>query len=413
LKVSEGRSTRNRALNRLSAAKVAKLKQAGFYEDGGGLRLIVTDKLTKRWALRLTITGRRVERGLGVWPTVSLEEARRKADRYRQAAKEGRDARFEEKEQGQRRAVRFRDAFESFFEIRRQQLSNGKHVQQWQNTMRDYVFPVIGDRPVAEIMAGEVIEVLQPIWFKKPETAARVLQRVQATFDSAILRGTREKANPCIGVARELGTDHRRVSHHRALHWKEVPAFVRSLRERATMPVTKLLFEFLILTAARSGEARGALWSEIDFEYRTWTIPGFDPITGRRMKAGRAHVVPLSARTLDILAEVRHLANCPLIFPGKKGQPLSDSTLSKLMRDAEIPGTPHGFRSAFKDWAAEHGVRDEVSEAALAHVDRDKVRAAYRRTHFLDELIKLMERWSDFVCGSRAAGEGKGVHGIK
>jgi integrase len=383
----------------LSAIKVAKLKEPGLYEDGGGLRLIVTGKGTKRWALRVTIAARRVERGLGVWPTVSLEEARRKADRYRRAAKEGRDARLEEQQERRRRAVRFRDAFESFFEIRRQQLTNGKHVQQWLNTMRDYVFPAIGDRPVAAITAGEVIEVLKPIWFTKPETAARVLQRMRATFDSAILRGTREKANPCIGVARELGTDHRKVRHHAALDWREVPAFVRDLCQRPTMPVTRLLFEFLILTAARSGEARGALWREIDCEARTWTIPGADPITGRRMKAGRSHVVPLSGRALQILCEARKLHDGPVVFPGKKGQPLSDSTLSKLVRDAGVHGTPHGFRSAFKDWAAENGVRDEVSEAALAHADHDRVRAAYRRTRFLEERKELMERWAEFVTG--------------
>src|SRR5258706_8236431 len=201
-------------MHRLSAVKVTKLKQPGLYEDGGGLRLVVTDKGTKRWALRLTIHGRRVERGLGVWPTISLEEARRKAGNYRRAARDGRDARFEEKQERRHRGVRFRDAFDKFFEIRRQQLSNGNHVQQWQNTVRDYVFPVIGNRPVSEITAGEVVDVLKPMWITKPETAARALQRVQATFDSAILRGTREKANPCIGVARELGTDHRRVTHH-------------------------------------------------------------------------------------------------------------------------------------------------------------------------------------------------------
>jgi integrase len=401
-------NNRVRALNRLSAVKVAKLKEPGLYEDGGGLRLIVTEKGTKRWSLRITIAGRRVERGLGVWPTVTLEEARKKAERFRRAAKEGRDARIEEELAKQRRSVSFRDAFEQFFEVRRQQLSNGKHVQQWRNTMRDYVFPYIGDRPVAEVTASEVIDLLKPIWFAKPETAARVLQRIKATFDSAILRGTRERANPCIGITRELGTDHRKVTHHAALHWKEVPAFVRTLHQRELWPATRLLFEFLILTVARSGEARGALWSEIDFESRTWTIPGSDPITGRRMKAGIPHVVPLSKQALQVLSEARQLHTGNLIFPSKRGRPLSDSTLSKLMRDAGVLGTPHGFRSSFKDWAAEHGVRDEVSEVALAHADRDKVRAAYKRTRFLQERFGLMEKWADFLygtsLGSMAAG---------
>ena len=394
------RERRVRAIHRLSAVRVAKIKAPGLYEDGGGLRLIVTDKGVKRWSQRLTIIGRRVERGLGVWPAVSLEQARRKAELFRRAAKDGRDARLDEKHEKSRRAVLFKDAFDAFFEIRRQQLSNGKHVQQWQNTMRDYVFPVIGDRPVAEVTAAEVIEVLKPIWFSKPETAARVLQRIKAIFDSSILRGTRERANPCIGVTRELGTDHRKVTHHLALAWRDIPAFVRGLQGRAASLVTRLLFEFLILTAARSGEARGALWSEIDLDQRIWTMPGSDEITGRRTKAGRTHVVPLSRTALEVLDEARRLHDGPLVFPGRKGQPLSDNTLSKLMRDAGIPGTPHGFRSAFKDWAAEQGVRDEVSEAALGHADRDRVRAAYLRTQFLDERRAVMERWARTVMGA-------------
>ena len=380
---------------------MTKLKEPGLYEDGAGLRLVITDQKTKRWALRLTINGRRVERGLGVYPDVGLDDARQKAAELRRAAKDGRDARAEDK-QKKRSNSTFKDAFEKFFSVREQQLSNGKHVQQWRSTMRDYVFPVIGNRPVAEITAGEILDVVQPIWFTKPETATRVLQRLNAVFDSAILRGTREKANPCIGVSGELGTDHRKVKHHAALPWQEVPAFVRDLRQRAAMPATVLAFEFLILTAARSGEARGALWQEFDLVRRRWTIPASDPVTGRRMKGEEVHVVPLSDPAIQILNTARDLHDGPVVFPGTKGQPLSDNTLSKLMRDAAIPGTPHGFRSAFKDWAAETGVRDEVSEAALAHADRDRVRAAYRRTRFLDERVGLMQRWAAFVCEPKA-----------
>jgi integrase len=267
--------------------------------------------------------------------------------------------------------------------------------------MRDYVFPEIGSRPVAEVTAAEVIEVLKPIWFSKPETAGRVLQRIKATFDSAILRGTREKTNPCVGITRELGTDHRKVRHHRALRWQEVPVFFENMQSRGLMPVTRLLFEFLILTVARSGEARGALWREVDIEGRTWTIPGSDPASHRRMKSGESHIVPLSDRVIDVLSEARKLHGGYLIFPGVKGRPLSDNVLSKLMRDWDVPGTPHGFRSAFKDWAAEAGIRDEVSEAALAHADRDTVRAAYRRTRFLDERRVLMQRWAEFLTSTR------------
>ncbi len=392
---------RVRAAHRLSAVKVGKVKEPGHYEDGAGLRLVVTDKGTKRWALRLTINGRRVERGLGIYPDVGLEEARQKAIVLRRAGKDGRDARAEAK-QSKHTNTTFKDAFEAFFSVREQQLSGGKHVQQWRNTMRDYVLPKIGRRPIADITAAEVIDILKPLWFTKPETASRVLQRLKAVFDSAILRGTRERANPCIGVSAELGTDHRKVTHHAALPWREVPKFVRELRQRAAMPATKLVFEFLLLTATRSGEARGAMWAEIDLETKLWTIPGVDPVTGRRMKSGQTHVAPLSDRSIQILFEARKLHHGPVVFPGTKGQPLSDNTLSKLLRDASIAGTPHGFRSSFKDWCAETGVRDEVSETALAHTDPNGVRAAYRRTRFLDERVGLMQRWADYVCGVTA-----------
>lgn len=317
----------------------------------------------------------------------------------RQAARDGVDIRKEQRRIAKSKGVTFAKAFDDFFEIRRQHLSNGKHVQQWQNTMRDYVLPIIGNRPVAEIAAGEVIDVLKPIWFEKAETAARVLQRIKATFDSAILRGTREKANPCIGASQELGNLRRAAVHHRALPWREVSAFVQSLRSSPAPETTRLLLEFLILTAARSGEARGALWEEIDLSERTWTIPGLSAEIGRRMKGRQTHVVPLSDRAMEILALARKSNEGLLIFPGPSGKPLSDNTLSKLMRDWNVAGTPHGFRSAFKDWAAEHGVRDEVSEAALAHSDRNAVRAAYRRTRFLDERRALMQSWADFIDG--------------
>ena len=201
-----GSQKRIRAANRLSALKVAKVKQPGLYEDGAGLRLVVTDSGSKRWALRVTINGRRVERGLGRYPDVGLEDAREKASKIRRAAKQGRDFRLEEM-QNRRTRLTFQEAFEAFFSVRQKHLRNGKHVQQWRNTMRDYVFPSIGSTPVADVTAYDVIELLKPIWFEKPETAARVLQRINAVFDSAILRGSRVRANPCIGVKAELGTD--------------------------------------------------------------------------------------------------------------------------------------------------------------------------------------------------------------
>jgi integrase len=258
----------------------------------------------------------------------------------------------------------------------------------------------VDSRSVADVTPAEVLSVLQPIWFSKPETASRVLQRMKAVFDSAILRGTRERANPCIGVTRELGTDHKRANHHAAIPWRAVPEFVRDLRVRAANQSTKLALEFLILTAARSGEVRGARWSEFDFGQSLWLIPGGDPVTQRRTKTGEPHVVPLAPRAIKILEEARTANAAELVFPGTRGQILSDSTFSKLMREGGAAGTPHGFRSSFKDWAAETGVRDEVSEAALGHSDANRVRAAYRRTRFLEERIGVMRDWADHVCKS-------------
>jgi hypothetical protein len=210
-----------RAAHRLSAVRVAKTKQPGLYEDGAGLRLVITDRGTKRWALRLTINGRRVERGLGIYPEVGLDDARRKAEALRRAAKQGQDAHIDEQQRRVKSGTTFAEAFETYFAIRQQQLANAKHIQQWRNTMGDYVLPRIGRLPVSAIVASDVLSVLEPIWFTKPETASRILQRMRAVFDSAILRGLRERANPCIGIVGELGTEHRKVAHFPALPWRE------------------------------------------------------------------------------------------------------------------------------------------------------------------------------------------------
>ena len=196
----ESRRKRVRAAHRLSAIKVSKVKKPGLYEDGAGLRLVVTDKGTKRWAFRLTINGRRVERGLGVYPDVGLDHAREKAAEMRRAAKDGRDARAEEKRRRLASAT-FIEAFETFFAIREQQLSNGKHVQQWRNTMRDYVLPRIGQRLVADVTAAEVLDILRPIWFSKPETARRVQQRLKAVFDAWCARAS-QSLHRCFQRAR-------------------------------------------------------------------------------------------------------------------------------------------------------------------------------------------------------------------
>lgn len=246
----------SRALHKLSHVKVTKLKVPGVYEDGGGLRLIVGETLKKRWVVRVTINGKRRERGLGGFPTVSLETAREKAAAFRAAAKEGRDLAIEFRKQSSKDKVTFEKAFDAFFDIRKRNLRNAKHIQQWENTMRTYVFPHIGNRAVADIEASEILDVLSLIWFDKEETARRVLQRMEAVFRSAILRGNRTLASPCIGVSDELGMRRQKARHHPSLPWQDVPGFVQKLRSRDASKSTKLGLEFLILTAARSGEVR-------------------------------------------------------------------------------------------------------------------------------------------------------------
>ena len=378
----------------LTAHRVRSASAPGIYGDGGGLRLILTSRGVKKWELLTPFQGKRRQLGLGTFPQVSLKEARGKADEKRRMARNGIDPRSRHLK-GQPRATTLMQAFETCFDLRRQQLSNAKHLRQWQSTMDTYVFPLLGEISVADVTSSQVIEVLRPIWYDKPETARRVLQRMEAVFKSAILHGTREKASPCIGVAQQLGTRHREVRHHASLPWKRVPAFINILKghEERGWPTTRLAFEFLILTATRSGETRGAVWSEFDLDGAVWTIPK------KRMKARRDHRVPLGERCLDILRQARTLnPHGLLVFEGtKRGQPLSDMTFTKLLRDAGLGGraTAHGFRSTFKTWCAEFAkASDDVSEAALAHTIRDRVKAAYLRTDFFDVRRPLMETWA-------------------
>jgi integrase len=392
----------HRTQNRLTALAVEKQRRPGQYADGAGLSLIVTDAGVKRWELRLSVQGRRHQLGLGLYPVVTLEAARRAAVTLRQQQglegplPAGRRA-VAPRTPVAPRALTFRQAFDSYFEMKEQQLSNFKHAAQWRSTMKTYVFPMLGTRPVAEITAAEVIDVLKPIWNGKPETAKRVLQRMRVVFEAAIVRGDRHHAAPTTGVKSVLGARPRSSQgHHAALPFAEVPAFIRHLRRQSGLPATRLAFEFLILTAARSNEVRSATWDEVDMASALWTIPG------ERMKARDPHVVPLSDRALEILNNARAVnPNDRFLFPGSKpGRPLSDMTLTKLLRSAGLSGraTAHGFRSSFKDWCAERAqVRDEVSEAALAHKIPNKVRAAYLRTNFLDERRTLMQRWADFA----------------
>lgn len=388
---------RIRTANRLTTLEIKTATEVGVLDDGGGLRLFINKSGGKHWLMRVMVGKKRVSRGLGTFSEVSLAKAREKADRARRAARKGRDEVSEGRQTAVRAAVTFRDAFDRYFEeVKRPTLKPGRFAERWNVSMETYVFPHIGKRPVAEVTPAEIIKIVQPLWHTKRETATRILQRMSVAFQSAIVRGDRQHANPCAGVRDELGRGRAKVEHRRALPWAQVPAFLAEFLERErVVPVSKHALHFLILTACRSEEVRGAQWPEVNFEDSTWTVPA------SRMKMKREHVVPLSKEAVAVLQHARTLQrdDCDLIFPSQVGKMLSDNTLSKLLRDNEVDGTPHGFRTSFKVWASENGVRDEVSEAVLAHGDPDKVRAAYRRTTFFGDRKVAMEAWGSFVSG--------------
>jgi integrase len=388
---------RIRSANRLTALQVSKAAEPGILEDGAGLRLVISEGGGKHWVVRVTVAGKRISRGLGSFPDVPLCNARNLAEDARRAARSGKDVLKATKLEHRRVGLTFREAFERYFEeVKRPTLKIGRFAERWPESMEAYVYPSIGDRPVADVAPAEIINLLQPIWHIKRETATRVLQRMTAAFQSAIVRGDRLNANPCHGVREELGRSRPKVQHRRALAWEHVPAFVTELEQRPRITLaSKLALLFIVYTACRSEEVRGACWAEVDLAAQEWRAPA------ARMKMKREHVVPLSHAALSVLRRAENLRrhDTDLIFPSKVGSTLSDNTLSKLMRDADVAGTPHGFRTSFKVWAGENGVRDEVSEAVLAHGDPDKVRAAYRRTTFFEDRKLAMVAWSSFLVG--------------
>ena len=384
----------------LSAAFVKTVKRPGRYGDGRGghgLSLLVkpttTARLSKTWAQRLNIAGRAVNIGLGSYPVVTLAEARRKALANRRTVARGGDPRGGG-------IPTFAEAADKVIAIHRESWRpGGKSEAQWRASLRAYAMPQLGTKRVDRITTSDVLAVLVPIWSSKRETARRVRQRVGSIMKWAVAEGYREDnpAGDAIGAA--LPRHGKLTRHFPALPHGQVAAALAAVQASGAWIGTKLAFEFLVLTAARSGEVRNAQWQEIDTEGSTWTVPG------ERMKAGRDHRVPLSRRALAVLGEAHEIASRPgLIFPAPTGRVLSAMTMTKLVRELGIEAVPHGFRSSFRDWAAEKTDHPrEVIEAALAHVVRNKVEAAYRRTDLFERRRRLMEDWADYLT-SKATG---------
>lgn len=394
---------------RLSALKVANLKDPGYFADGANLYLRIAPGGSRGWIFRYTVNGRTRDMGLGAFPGISLAVARKLADKNRGQVKEGIDPvdyrRAERAAQrvSAARTLTFDECVREYIADHESGWRNAKHRMQWASTLKTYASPIFGKLPVSAVDGGLVLRALKAIWNDKPETASRVRGRIELVLDWARVHGYRGGDNP----ARWKGNlDHllpapskvRRVKHHAALPHVEIGPFMAALRNRDEMASRAL--QFVILTAARTGEALGATWNEIDFKGKTWAIPS------ERMKAGKDHRVPLSGAALAILERLHDVGDCDFIFHGaKQGRPLSDMALLMLLRRIDRPDvTVHGFRSTFRDWAAEHtNYPREVAEMALAHAVGSAVEAAYRRGDLFDKRRRLMDAWSDH-CASTGTG---------
>ncbi len=381
-------------MGNLTALKMKALTEPGRYSDGDGLILDVSAKGSASWLLRIMIAGKRRDIGLGSLKVLTLAEARAKAADYRRQIAQGIDPVAERKKVADP-VPTFRDAALRVHEEHKAAWKNGKHQDQWINTLTSYAFPMLGDRLVNDIEGPIIRDVLATIWLAKPETARRVRQRIGAVLDWSYAKGYRTSEAPMRSLSKGLPRQPRKDGHFAAMAYTKVPHFLTSLRERKS--VGRLALEALILTAARSGEIRGATWSEFDLESGLWSVPA------ERMKMGRVHHVPLAPAAIDAFrrAEAFRAPCTDLVFPGQNlKRPLSDMTLLKVMRDLETGVTVHGFRSAFRDWAAEEtSYPGEVAEAALAHAIPNKVEAAYRRTDFLEKRRALMRDWAAFCTG--------------
>lgn len=383
-------------INRLSARAVAGTLKPGRHADGGNLYLNVTATGAKSWVFFYKIDGRQREMGLGSLISVPLARARELAARHRQTLAAGDDPMSV---RDVPKAPTFGSAADAYIEAHKAGWSNEKHIAQWGMTLTEYAASLRPMR-VDRITTEDVLRVLKPIWNEKPETASRVRGRIESVLNAAAAKGQRSGENPArwVGNLKDLLPARQKLSrgHHAALPLKQLPGFMKSLRELDGISARAL--EFSILTATRSGEVRGARWEEFDMDEGLWTIPA------ERMKARVLHRVPLTAPPLAIIKQMAAVRQSDFVFPGTKPDaPLSVMALDMVMRRMQVAATVHGFRSTFRDWAAEEtGFPHEVAEMALAHTVSDKVEAAYRRGDLFDKRRKLMEAWAG-ACEARTA----------
>jgi integrase len=388
-------------IHRLKALQIKHLTDPGWYPDGRGLYLQVSKTGTKSWVYRYEIDGQERRQGLGSLLDVSLEEARKAASNSRQLRTSGIDP-IDHKHQLQEsrqleaaKGMTFKECATSYIDSHKAGWKNSKHESQWRNTLETYAYPSIGSLPIQIVDVGLVMQILEPIWYEKTETASRVRQRIENVLDWAKARGYRTGENPALwrGHLDKLLPKRakvQKVKHLNAMPYAELPEYFIELRKRETLAAKALAFA--ILTATRSNEAREARWSEIDVKKGIWIIPE------ARMKAGREHRVPLTPECMSILKVIKPDKTNDFVFPGLgKDTSISDAALLKSLKQTHPTLTVHGFRSSFRDWCAEMtNYPRELAEAALAHALKDQTEAAYQRGDMFDKRRKLMYSWADY-----------------
>lgn len=399
-----------RIAKELGALAVSRLSEPGTHAVGrvAGLALQVTPTGTRSWILRVTVGGRRREIGLGAYPAVSLKDAHAKAQAKKDEIAAGVDPVMARKETASRlRAshaldITFKQAATRFIKAKSPEWKNAKHADQWTNTLVSYVYDAIGDLMVRHVTRTHITEILEPIWTTKTETASRVRGRIEVILDWARVKGFRDEGvNPAawrgnLDKLLPAPKKTKNVRNHPALPIDEMSAFMATLR--GLPGVSARCLEFTILTAARSGESRGARRPEIDFDKAIWIVPA------ERMKAKKEHRVPLSTAALDLVKAMPEHPKTDLLFPTPRANSmLSDMALLAVMRRQELTATPHGFRSTFRDWAGEHtNYPRELAEVALAHIKGDATEAAYWRGDVLEKRRQMMADWADFVSKEKA-----------
>ena len=380
----------------LSATRVKALKEPGRFTDGGGLHLYISKVGRKSWVLRITYDGRRRDIGLGGFPSVTLAQARENAAEKRAAVAEGRDPLIEKHAPAM---PTFREAACAVHEANKPRWRNARHVKSWMQTLDRHAMPALGNTSLDRIERGDVLRVLTPIWTTRPETARRVRQRMRTVFRWGMAHGFMETNPAGEAIDGALPPMPKVKAHLRALPYQEVGAALETVAASQASVAAKLCFRFLVLTAARSSEARDATWEEVDLAGQEWRIPS------ERMKAGMEHRVPLSEQALKVVDEASALRDeSGLLFPSplKPGSPMSDMTLTKILRSTGLAerATVHGFRSSFKNWTMEQTDTPwAVSEAALAHTLGNSTEQAYATSDLFERRWALMQQWANYVTG--------------